>query len=213
MIKISRALLSVFDKRYLTSFAKGLARHNVQLVSTGGTAKELREASFQVQDISELTGFPEILGGRVKTLHPKVHGGILAVRDSNEHQKQVFDHMIELIDLVVVNLYPFSETVARLGVTVEQAIENIDIGGPSMIRSAAKNFEHVVVLTDPADYLMIATEMDENDGMISRGTRLDLMKKAFAATAAYDTAIAEFVTSSLVLDDSSQQVIIERYEE
>src|SRR5262245_17278817 len=161
---IKRALISVSDKTGLVDFANRLNRHSVELVSTGGTAKALREAGLQVLDVSELTGFPEILGGRVKTLHPKVHGGLLDIREDPEHQKQVEANRIQYLDMVVVNLYPFRETVAREDVTVEDAIENIDIGGPSMLRSAAKNFEDVVVVVDPADYLSIADEMDQRGG-------------------------------------------------
>src|SRR5438270_6260668 len=144
--KIKRALISVSDKTGLLDFARRLAGHQIELLSTGGTAQLLRDGGLDVRDVSDLTGFPEILSGRVKTLHPKVHGGLLAIRDNREHQRQVADHALEYIDMVVVNLYPFRETIARDRVTVEDAIENIDIGGPSMIRSAAKNFEDVVVV-------------------------------------------------------------------
>src|SRR5215831_18142498 len=146
MSKISRALISVSNKAGLVEFARRLSDHSVELVSTGGTARTLREAGLSVRDVSDMTGFPEILGGRVKTLHPKVHGGILAVRGRQDHQNQVAANQIEFIDMVVVNLYPFTETVARNDVAPEEAIENIDIGGPSMLRSAAKNFEDVVVV-------------------------------------------------------------------
>src|SRR5215470_19305517 len=146
--KIRRALISVSDKAGLVDFARRLSAHSVELVSTGGTAESLRNAGLHVRDVADLTGFPEILGGRVKTLHPKVHGGILAIRESAEHQSQVAANRIELIDMVVANLYPFRETVAREDVTPEEAIENIDIGGPSMLRSAAKNLEDVVVIVD-----------------------------------------------------------------
>ncbi|HKP13260.1 MAG TPA: bifunctional phosphoribosylaminoimidazolecarboxamide formyltransferase/IMP cyclohydrolase, partial [Blastocatellia bacterium] len=161
--KIQRALISVSDKTGLVDFARRLARHQIELLSTGGTAQLLRDAGLDVRDVSDLTGFPEILGGRVKTLHPKVHGGLLAIRGNAEHQRQVAENAIQYIDMAVVNLYPFRQTVARDDVTVEEAIENIDIGGPSMIRSAAKNFRDVVVVCDPADYSTIADEMDAND--------------------------------------------------
>lgn len=201
--KIRRALISVSDKTGLVEFAKKLAGHSVELVSTGGTSKLLREAGLEVRDVSDLTGFPEILGGRVKTLHPKVHGGILAIRDNESHQQQVRDNAIEYIDMVVVNLYPFVETISKPGVKVEDAIENIDIGGPSMIRSASKNFEDVVVVTSAADYAKIAEEMDSTGGEVSCATRVRLAGQAFAATARYDEAIAEFFANSLNFDVES----------
>src|SRR3990172_6855618 len=152
MKKIRRALISVSDKTGVAEFAAGLAALGVEILSTGGTAKLLRDAGLKVRDVSDLTGFPEMLDGRVKTLHPKVHGAILAVRSNPEHQKQAAEHAIEFIDLVAVNLYPFEKTAAKPGVKFEELIENIDIGGPSMIRSAAKNFDDVTVLVDSADY-------------------------------------------------------------
>ena len=172
----------------------------------------LRDAGLEVRDVSSLTGFPEILGGRVKTLHPKVHGGLLAIRASAEHQQQVEENKIEYIDMVVVNLYPFRETIARENVSVEEAIENIDIGGPSMIRSAAKNFEDVVVIVDPDDYAVIANEIDTNDGEVSRLTRLRLARHAFETTAQYDAAISEFLVGSVVLDSESEQLRVEKSE-
>ncbi|HEY3138772.1 MAG TPA: bifunctional phosphoribosylaminoimidazolecarboxamide formyltransferase/IMP cyclohydrolase, partial [Blastocatellia bacterium] len=202
MKKIQRALISVSDKSGLVEFAKRLSARSVELVSTGGTARLLREAGLEVRDVSSLTGFPEILGGRVKTLHPKVHGGLLAIRDNPEHQRQVQANEIQYIDMVVVNLYPFRETVAREDVTSEDAIENIDIGGPSMIRSSAKNFEDVVVVVDPSDYAAVADEIDRT-GEVSRATRLRLARRAFETTARYDAAISDFLESSLVLDDST----------
>jgi len=208
--KIKRALLSVSDKTGLVEFAQRLARHSVELVSTGGTSKALAEAGLTVRDVSGLTGFPEILGGRVKTLHPKVHGGLLAIRDDAGHQKQVQENQIEYIDLVVVNLYPFAETIAKPRVTAHEAIENIDIGGPSMIRSAAKNFEYVTVVTDPKDYDSIAGELDSRDGAVSAAMRLRLARKAFEATARYDAAIAEFFAGSLELDVDSDSVRVDR---
>ena len=198
MKKIKRALISVSDKIGLIEFARKLSGHSIELVSTGGTAKTLRDAGLPVRDVSELTGFPEILGGRVKTLHPKVHGGLLAIRDDPEHQKQVEANDIGYIDMVVVNLYPFRETVARQAVTVEDAIENIDIGGPSMIRSAAKNFEDVVVVVDPSDYSAVAEELSSS-GQVSKETRFRLARRAFETTARYDAAISEFLEGSVVL--------------
>jgi phosphoribosylaminoimidazolecarboxamide formyltransferase / IMP cyclohydrolase len=188
--KIRRALLSVTDKAGLVEFARLLADLKVELISTGGTARLLRDSSIAVKDISELTGFPEMLDGRVKTLHPKVHGGILHRRADASHRSAVAEHGIEPIDLVVVNLYKFEKAAARPGVTFEELVENIDIGGPSMIRSAAKNFEDVAVLTSPADYGAVADELSRSGGELSRATRWKLAQKAFATTAAYDSAIA-----------------------
>jgi phosphoribosylaminoimidazolecarboxamide formyltransferase/IMP cyclohydrolase len=207
--RIERALISVSDKNGLVDFARRLASHSVEIVSTGGTARALREAGLQVREISDLTGFPEILGGRVKTLHPKVHGGLLAIRDDSEHARQVKENEIQFIDLVVVNLYPFSETVARADVTAEDAIENIDIGGPSMIRSAAKNFRYVAVVTDPADYAKIANEMDDTGGKLSTATRFLLARKAFDKTARYDAAIAEYLIDSMSLDPATETVRVQ----
>jgi phosphoribosylaminoimidazolecarboxamide formyltransferase/IMP cyclohydrolase len=185
---VRRALLSVTDKTGLIPFAQALATHGVDLVSTGGTARALREAGLAVRDISELTGFPEMLDGRVKTLHPKVHGGILHIRGKQEHLASIAEHAIEPIDMVVVNLYAFEKTAARPGASFAELIENIDIGGPSMVRSAAKNFEDVAVVTDPAGYPALVEELAA--GGLTRETRWQLAKKAFALTAAYDAAIA-----------------------
>jgi phosphoribosylaminoimidazolecarboxamide formyltransferase/IMP cyclohydrolase len=187
---VQRALLSVTDKTGLVEFAAVLAEMGVELVSTGGTAKALREAGLTVKDISELTGFPEMLDGRVKTLHPVVHGGLLYKRGDAEHVKAVSEHGIGPIDMVVVNLYAFEKTAAKPGVKLEELIENIDIGGPSMLRSAAKNFEDVAVVTDAAEYPALATEMRENGGKLSWQTRWRLARGAFATTARYDSAIA-----------------------
>jgi phosphoribosylaminoimidazolecarboxamide formyltransferase/IMP cyclohydrolase len=190
MRKVSRALLSVSDKTGVVDFAAGLVELGVEILSTGGTARLLRESGLKVRDVSEVTGFPEMLDGRVKTLHPKVHGGILAVRSNPEHRKEVAEHGIEFIDLVAVNLYPFEKTAAKAGVTIEELIENIDIGGPSMIRSAAKNFQDLTVVVDSADFSLVLGELRENGGSVSRETRARLARKAFATTAAYDGAIS-----------------------
>jgi phosphoribosylaminoimidazolecarboxamide formyltransferase/IMP cyclohydrolase len=188
--KIQRAILSVTDKTGLVDFARKLSGMGVELISTGGTAKLLRDAGVGVKDISELTGFPEMLDGRVKTLHPKVHGGILHRRENPSHRSAVAEHGIEPIDMVVVNLYAFEKTAAKAGVPFEELIENIDIGGPSMIRSAAKNFQDVAVVTSPSDYDTIAEEMAHTGGELSAATKWRLAQKAFATTAAYDSAIA-----------------------
>ncbi len=192
---VRRALLSVTDKSGLVEFARALVAHRIELVSTGGTAKALREAGLAVRDISDLTGFPEMLDGRVKTLHPKVHGGILHIRANQGHVASVTEHEIEPIDMVVVNLYAFEKTAAKPGVTAAEVIENIDIGGPSMVRSAAKNFEDVAVVTAVSDYSVLTEELDANSGQLSRATRWRLAKKAFATTAAYDSGIATALES------------------
>src|SRR5712671_1511827 len=190
MSKIQRAILSVTDKSGILEFAKKLGQLGVELISTGGTAKLLRDSGIAVKDISELTGFPEMLDGRVKTLHPKVHGGILHRRQDSTHRAAVAEHEIPAIDMVVVNLYAFEKTAAKPGVHFEELIENIDIGGPSMIRSAAKNFNDVAVVTSPSDYDAIADEMSKSGGVLSPETKWRLAQKAFATTAAYDSAIA-----------------------
>ena len=187
---IRRALLSVTDKTGLVDFAKALASYGIELISTGGTARTLREAGLQVKDISDLTGFPEMLDGRVKTLHPRVHGGLLYIRGNAEHEAAVADHEIQPIDMVVVNLYAFEKTAAQPGVAFGHLIENIDIGGPSMVRSAAKNFEDVAIVTRVSDYPALADELKSNNGALSRNTRWNLAKQAFATTSAYDSAIA-----------------------
>jgi phosphoribosylaminoimidazolecarboxamide formyltransferase/IMP cyclohydrolase len=188
--RIRRALLSVTDKTGLVEFARALAGFGVELVSTGGTARALREAGLAVKDISDLTGFPEMLDGRVKTLHPKVHAGLLYIRGNKEHEAAVVAHGIVPIDMVVVNLYAFEKTAAQPGVAFGHLIENIDIGGPSMVRSAAKNFEDVAIVTRVADYLALIEELKANDGSLTRATRWRLARQAFALTAAYDSAIA-----------------------
>jgi len=201
--KIKRAILSVTDKTGIAEFARKLSGLNVELVSTGGTAKLLREAGVTVKDISELTGFPEMMDGRVKTLHPRVHGGILHVRENPEHVAAAREHGIEPIDMVVVNLYAFEKTAAKPGVNFDELIENIDIGGPSMVRSAAKNFRDVAIVTSPQDYGPIATEMAGSGGELSLTTRWRLAQKAFSVTAAYDSAIAATL-SGIPLDSAGQ---------
>jgi phosphoribosylaminoimidazolecarboxamide formyltransferase/IMP cyclohydrolase len=188
--RIQRAILSVTDKTGLVDFARQLGSLGIELVSTGGTAKLLRDSGIAVKDISELTGFPEMLDGRVKTLHPKVHGGILHRRENPAHTAAVAEHGIQAIDMVVVNLYAFEKTAAKPGVAFDELIENIDIGGPSMIRSAAKNFHDVAVVTSPGDYSAIAEELARTQGTLSLETKWKLAQKAFATTAAYDSAIA-----------------------
>jgi phosphoribosylaminoimidazolecarboxamide formyltransferase / IMP cyclohydrolase len=187
---VRRALLSVTDKTGLVEFALALASHGVELVSTGGTSRALREAGLVVRDISDLTGFPEMLDGRVKTLHPKVHGGILHIRGNEEHVASVREHLIEPIDMVVVNLYAFEKTASKPGAAFSDIIENIDIGGPSMVRSAAKNFEDVAIVTSVADYGAVTDELAANAGSLGREMRWRLAKAAFAVTAAYDAGIA-----------------------
>ena len=193
-MKIQQALISVSDKRGVLEFAQGLSGLGVKLLSTGGTAKLLREAGLAVTEIGDYTGFPEMLDGRVKTLHPKVHGGILARRDLSEHMTTLAQHGIPTIDLVCVNLYPFAATVAKPGVTLEDAIENIDIGGPAMVRSSAKNYAGVAIVTDPEDYAPLLAEMKAQGGTLELGTRFALAKKAFTHTARYDGMIANWLT-------------------
>ncbi|MGH7977156.1 MAG: bifunctional phosphoribosylaminoimidazolecarboxamide formyltransferase/IMP cyclohydrolase, partial [Limisphaerales bacterium] len=206
MAKIQRALISVSDKTGLISFAQILAQAKIEIISTGGTAKTLREAGLAVKDISEHTGFPEMLDGRVKTLHPKVHGGLLFIRGNESHESAAKQHGISPIDLVVVNLYPFEQTIAKPNVSLHDAIENIDIGGPSMLRSAAKNHESVTVVVDPLDYFEIAKQISEN-GNTTLEMRRQLAAKVFVRTAAYDGAIAahlrkEFKSANLDLPSS-----------
>lgn len=189
MQKIERALISLTDKAGIEGFASQLARLGVELLSTGGTAKKLREAGLAVMDVSEFTGFPEMLDGRVKTLHPKVHGGILNQRDNSDHQRQCAAHGLKNIDLIAVNLYAFTKTVADPNCGLAEAIENIDIGGPTMLRAAAKNFHDVTVIVDPADYPQVIQEIKAS-GNTTLKTRFYLMRKVFALTAAYDTAIS-----------------------
>jgi phosphoribosylaminoimidazolecarboxamide formyltransferase/IMP cyclohydrolase len=191
---IKRALLSVSDKTGLIDFARALAAAGVELLSTGGTAKAIRDAGLPVKDVSEFTGFPEMLDGRVKTLHPRVHAGILSVRDNPAHVATMDEHGLSYIDLVCVNLYPFARTVSKPH-TLDDAIENIDIGGPAMVRSSAKNYKHVAIVTDPADYAGLIEEMKANGGALSDATRFNLAKKAFSHTAQYDGHISNYLTS------------------
>src|ERR1700690_1949618 len=190
MAQIQRALISVSDKAGLVPFAQILARAGIEIISTGGTAKTLREAGLTVKDVSEHTGFPEMLDGRVKTLHPKVHGGLLFIRGNENHEAAVRAHGIPPIDLVVVNLYPFEQTVAKPGVSLHDAIENIDIGGPAMLRSAAKNHDSVTDIVDPLDYSEVAKQISTN-GDTTLELRRALAAKVFRRTAAYDMAITE----------------------
>src|SRR3954451_15094354 len=191
LVPVRRALISLSDKSDLDQLAAGLARHGIEIVSTGGTAAKLRENGAAPRDISELTGFPEMMDGRVKTLHPNVHGGLLGVRDNPEHTAAMEEHGIAPIDLVVVNLYPFLNTVMS-GADRDTIIENIDIGGPSMVRSAAKNHAHVAIVTDPGDYAALLTDLDANGGSTSLELRKKLAAKAFALTAAYDSTISQW---------------------
>jgi phosphoribosylaminoimidazolecarboxamide formyltransferase/IMP cyclohydrolase len=198
-MKISRALISVSDKSGILGFAKGLQALGIEIISTGGTAKTLREGGVKVVDVSEITGFPEMMDGRVKTLHPKIHGAILALREKKEHVEELKKHDIEPIDLVVVNLYPFEET-TRTSDDLEKAIENIDIGGPSMLRSAAKNYRSVGVVVDPKKYDGILKELEENDCALSPETRGKLAAEAFAHTARYDTIISNYLRRKLGIE-------------
>lgn len=194
MKKIERALISVFDKRDVAGFARALEGMGVEVVSTGSTASLLASEGVAVRKVSDLTGFPEILDGRVKTLHPRIHGGILAIRDNADHMSQLAAHGIGRIDLVAVNLYPFAETTRRPGVTFEEIIENIDIGGPSMLRAAAKNFQDVAVVTDPDDYDTLITEISRGGGALPRERLFQLSLRAFHHTALYDRQISEYLS-------------------
>src|SRR5690242_6132596 len=200
---IRRALLSVSDKTGLVDFAKGLARHGVALISTGGTAKALRDAGLAVSDISELTGFPEMMDGRVKTLHPKVHGGLLALRAKKEHAEAMKDHAIEGIDLLVSNLYPFEATVAK-GAGYDETVENIDIGGPAMIRAASKNHDYVTVVVDPEDYADVLAELDTNNGATTLKLRRKLAQIAYARTSAYDAEVSGWLARELAKDGDKE---------
>jgi phosphoribosylaminoimidazolecarboxamide formyltransferase / IMP cyclohydrolase len=195
MGKIENAIVSVTDKTGIVDFVKALSDFGVRILSTGGTARALRDGGVDVTDISEYTGFPEMMDGRVKTLHPKVHGGLLGLRDNKEHMDMMQKHGIKPIDMVVVNLYQFEKTVAKGDVSLEEAIENIDIGGPSMLRSSAKNFRDVTVIVDPADYATVLKEMASSGGETTLATRFRLAKKVFALTHQYDGAISTYLES------------------
>lgn len=194
LLPIKRALISVSDKTDLVPFVRQLIHHGVQIISTGGTARVLGEAGIEVTSVDQITGFPEMMDGRVKTLHPRIHGGLLALRDNTTHRQAMATHGIEPIDLVCINLYPFQETIDRPGVTPEEAVEQIDIGGPSMVRSAAKNHRFVVVVTDPSQYKLVADELETNAGQTRLSTRSTLATAAFGQTAAYDAAIATWMS-------------------
>jgi phosphoribosylaminoimidazolecarboxamide formyltransferase/IMP cyclohydrolase len=192
MFKAERALISLTDKSGIEGFAGDLAALGIELLSTGGTAKKLRDAGLTVMDVSDFTGFPEMLDGRVKTLHPKVHGGILNQRSNSDHQQQCAEHGLKNIDIIAVNLYAFEKTIADPACLLTDAIENIDIGGPTMLRAAAKNFHDVTVIVDPSDYPLVISELKEY-GNTTRKTRFNLMRKVYALTAAYDTAISAWL--------------------
>ncbi|MFZ6017047.1 MAG: bifunctional phosphoribosylaminoimidazolecarboxamide formyltransferase/IMP cyclohydrolase [Nitrospirota bacterium] len=194
MSKIKRALISVSNKKGIVDFAKALNSMGIEILSTGGTAKTLRDSGIPVKDVSEYTSFPEMLDGRLKTLHPKIHGGLLSRRDNPKDMEDIKKHGIDTIDLVVVNLYPFEETISRPGVTFAEAIENIDIGGPAMLRSASKNFQDVAVIVNPSDYEKIVEEMNSLNGDLSYRTRIELAKEVFRHTSKYDTIIADYFT-------------------
>ena len=197
MVPIKRALISVTDKSGLAEFAKELAAHGVEILSTGGTAKLLRDSGIPVVEVSDFTGFPEMLDGRVKTLHPKIHGGILGRRDLPAHVEQMDKHGIKPIDLVVVNLYQFEKAVAKPGCTLEDAVENIDIGGPTLLRAAAKNYQSVAVVVDPADYATILHELKAHKGATTVATRFHLARKVFKLTSEYDGAIYHYLAEKL----------------
>jgi phosphoribosylaminoimidazolecarboxamide formyltransferase/IMP cyclohydrolase len=199
--KIKRALVSLSDKTGAAEFAQRLSNFGVEIISTGGTAKALRDAGLEVTDVSDVTGFPEMMDGRVKTLHPKIHGAFLALRDNPDHVGAMNAHGIEPIDMVVVNLYPFEETVAKENVFLEEAVENIDIGGPAMIRSASKNWRDVAIVTDPALYDGLVEELNANDGALSLETRQRLAVLAYTRTASYDLAISSYLAKQLPLDE------------
>ena len=200
---IRRALISVSDKNGLIPFAKILQKHKVEIISTGGTLKALKEAKVPAISVEDVTGFPEMLDGRVKTLHPKIHGGLLYLRHKKSHQKQVKAHKIKPIDLVIVNLYPFEAATSKGNLSLEEAIEFVDIGGPSMLRSAAKNYQSVAVITDVVDYERVAKEMEENDGKVCGETRFALSQKVFEKTSAYDAVISKYLGKYLKKDESA----------
>src|SRR2546423_6230109 len=203
---IRRTLLSVSDKTGLVEFARALRGVGVDPLSTGGTAKALRDAGLEVRDVADVTGFPEMLDGRVKTLHPRIHGGILAVRERPEHARALEEHRIEPIDMVVINLYPFEQTIAREGVTLEEAVEQIDIGGPAMVRSAAKNFNDVAVVISPKMYPTLLDEMNRTGGALSLATRGELARNAFSRTSVYDSSIARYLSANAAPAGFEQKV-------
>jgi phosphoribosylaminoimidazolecarboxamide formyltransferase/IMP cyclohydrolase len=205
--RITRALISVSDKTGIVDFAKELEAHGVEIISTGGTASALREAGIEVRDVSDVTGFPELMDGRVKTLHPKIHGGLLGLRDNASHQSAMREHGIEPIDMVVVNLYPFAETVKRPDVTQSEATEQIDIGGPAMIRSAAKNWQDVAVIVMPEDYALVIDEMKKNDGALSVFTRSQLARKAFGRTSMYDAIVCAYLSGAFPAAKGDRKVV------
>src|SRR5579875_2392359 len=207
-VRVSRALLGVADKTGLDALAGALARHGVELLSTGGTKSALEQAGFKITAVGDFTGFPEVFGGRVKTLHPRIHGGILARRDMSADRREMAEHHIQPIDLVVVNFYPFEQVVAQPGVSLESAIENVDIGGPAMVRAAAKNYAHVAVVVDADDYAGLIEEMDRTGGMISAATRWRLARKAFDRVAAYDCAIANYLDA---VDGGNREALGENF--
>lgn len=204
MGKVTRALISVSHKEGILDFAKGIAGLGIEILSTGGTARLLRDGGVKVKDVSEFTGFPEMLDGRVKTLHPKVHGGLLGRRNNPEHVRQMKQYGIEPIDLVVVNLYPFEQTVAKPGCTLEEAIENIDIGGPTMLRSAAKNYTDVAVVVSPQDYGRVLEELKKT-GEVSAKTRFELCRTVFHHTARYDSAISAWLDGQAPKDRATTE--------
>src|SRR6516164_51616 len=193
MRRIERALISVFDKTGIVEFAQALVALGVEIVSTGGTSRLLASNGIKVREVSDLTGFPEMLDGRVKTINPRIAAGLLAIRENAEHMKQIAEHKLPLIDLVCVNLYPFVETISKPGVQFHEAIENIDIDGPSMIRAAAKNFQNVAVVTSPEDYEHVTQQLKSGNGVLSRGILLELARKAFVCTARYDAQIGQYL--------------------
>jgi phosphoribosylaminoimidazolecarboxamide formyltransferase / IMP cyclohydrolase len=216
MIKVKRALISVSDKTGIIEFAQALTKMKIEIISTGGTAKALADNKIPVRNISDFTGYPEMLDGRVKTLHPKVYGGLLALRNKKDHMQQVKKHKIELIDLVVVNLYPFEATLNKKDADHEEIIENIDIGGPTMLRAAAKNYRQVAVITDPADYPAILKEMEKNKGQIAEKTSLRLAVKVFATTSTYDTFINQYLAKAAGETNpfpASRQLVMEKVQD
>jgi phosphoribosylaminoimidazolecarboxamide formyltransferase/IMP cyclohydrolase len=210
MAQVKLALVSVSDKTGLADFVRGLHEMGVEIISTGGTKKAIADAGVPVRDISDYTGFPEMMDGRVKTLHPKVHGGLLALRDNPEHMATAAKHDIRMIDMVVVNLYPFEATIAKPGVTLEDAIENIDIGGPSMVRSAAKNYRSVAIVTNPSRYPQVLAEMRESGGAVSDRTRAELAVEAYTLTSWYDTVISTWLRKNMLGEAGMPSVVTNR---